>query len=82
MASCLYCRKEATDPEKGPSRWARAVIDNEQVLVCPECQRTNPEWIESADGCPVCGSKRLYKALGDRVCRSCGYQWSSEEFVL
>jgi hypothetical protein len=58
------------------------VIDNEQVLICPECQQARPDWIEEADGCPNCGSKRLYKALGDRVCRSCGHQWSDEELLL
>jgi hypothetical protein len=30
----------------------------------------------------VCGSKKLYKTLGDRVCRSCGHQWSDEEITL
>ena len=82
MAACLYCGTEATDPGKGPSRWARAVISDEQVLICPDCQRTNPDWIERAEACRACGSKRLYKALGDHVCRSCGYQWSDEELRL
>jgi len=82
VASCYLCRKDATDPGKGPSRWARAVIDDEQILVCPDCQQVHPEWIEKAEGCPVCGSKKLYKSLGDRVCRSCGHQWSNEEFKL
>jgi uncharacterized Zn ribbon protein len=58
------------------------VIANEQVLICPDCQRERPSWIEQADSCPVCGSKRLYKAIGDRVCRSCGHQWSDEELRL
>jgi uncharacterized Zn ribbon protein len=82
MAACHYCSTEATDPGKGPSRWARAVMRDEQILVCPDCQQSHPEWIEEADACPVCGSKRLYKAMGDRVCRSCGHQWSDEEFKL
>jgi hypothetical protein len=82
MASCHYCATEATDPGKGPSRWARAVMSDEQILVCPDCQKSHPEWIDDVDSCPVCASKRLYKAMGDRVCRSCGHQWSDEEFRL
>jgi uncharacterized Zn ribbon protein len=78
MASCLYCRKEAVDPASGPSPWRRAVIDDAQVLICPECQRDHPEWIERAEGCPVCASKRLYKLVGEKVCRACGHQWSDE----
>lgn len=82
MARCHLCGTEATDPVKGASRWARAVIDGEQVLVCPECQKRNPDWSDRAEACPVCGSKRLYKSLGDKVCRSCGHQWSDEKFEL
>jgi predicted amidophosphoribosyltransferase len=82
MASCHFCGSLSTDPVKGPSPWARAVIANEQVLICPDCQRARPEWIEEADACPACGSKRLSKTLGDRVCRSCAYQWSEETFTL
>ena len=75
MASCFFCDLQATDPKKGPSAWARAVIDREQVLICPDCQRTHPEWSERAQACPECGSKRLFKAMGDVVCKGCGYQW-------
>ena len=82
MASCLICDRVATDPVKGPSLWARAVIDDEQVLVCPECQSSHPEWVHRAESCPECGSKRLSKALGDKVCRSCAHQWSLETFSL
>lgn len=82
MAKCLYCATEATDPGKGPSAWARAVIDDEQVLVCPQCQKQRPNWRDDAEACPECGSKRLYKALGDKVCRQCGHQWSDEAFGL
>ncbi len=82
MANCLYCGVLATDPGKGPSRWARAVVAGEQVLVCPDCQQRRPDWTEAAEACPDCGSKRLMKALGDRVCRACGHQWSDDEFEL
>ena len=82
MASCLLCRTEATDPDKGPSRWTRAVVDDEQILVCPDCQKLHPEWIDRATPCPACGSKKLYKSLGDKVCRACGHQWSDEHFTL
>ena len=56
--------------------WTRAVIADEQVLVCPDCQRTKPEWMQGAEACPECGSKKLYKSLGDKICRACGNQWS------
>ena len=82
MAKCLFCATEAVDPEKGPSRWARAVISDEQVLVCPDCQTKNAGWLEKAESCVACGSKKLYKSLGDKVCRSCGHQWSEEELKL
>jgi rRNA maturation endonuclease Nob1 len=82
MASCVICRTPATDPEKGPSLWARAVIDDEHVLVCPECQRAHPAWIERAERCPGCGSRKLMKSLGDKVCRACGHQWSNDRFTL
>ena len=81
MARCHICRTEATDPEKGPSRWARAVIEGEQVLVCPDCQQKHPDWVDRATACGECGSKKLYRSLGDTVCRACGHQWSEEEFV-
>jgi hypothetical protein len=77
MARCHYCGTEATDPAKGPSRWARAVIADEQILVCPDCQKARPDWIDQTEACPQCGSRKLYKALGDKVCRACGNQWAT-----
>ena len=82
MAACFICRTEATDPSNGGSPWRRAIIDDEQVLVCPDCQRSHPDWIDRAEGCPVCASKRLYKSVGEKVCRSCGHQWSNEPLEL
>lgn len=82
MANCHLCGTLATDPPKGPSPWTRAVIAGEQVLVCPACQRAHPDWIDRAEACPACGSKRLQKTLGDRVCRACAHQWSDETFRL
>lgn len=79
---CYLCGTQATDPKKGPSRWARAVIDDDQVLVCPECQQKHPNWCDRALACPECGSKKLYRSLGDTVCRACGHQWSDEGFEL
>lgn len=76
MARCLYCSVEATDPTKGPSRWTRAVVDGDQVLICPDCAASRPDWIERAQACEVCRSKKLYKAMGDVVCRACGHQWT------
>ncbi len=82
MAKCMICATPAIDPGKGPSRWARAVVDGEQILVCPDCQERNPDWIDRAEACPECGSKRLIKSLGDRVCRACTHQWSDENLEL
>lgn len=82
MSSCVYCSTLATDPDKGPSRWARIVIASEQVLVCPDCQRDRPGWSDEAASCPVCASKRVSKTLGDLVCRSCGHSWGGREFTL
>jgi DNA-directed RNA polymerase subunit RPC12/RpoP len=79
MAACVICGEQATDPGRGPSRWVRAVIGSEQVLVCPDCQRAHPEWVTKAVSCPACGSKKLYKSLGDTICRVCGHQWSDED---
>jgi hypothetical protein len=78
----MICGINATDPGKGPSRWARAVVEGEQILVCPDCQAKHPDWIERAETCPECGSNRLIKSMGDRVCRACGHQWSDEDLKL
>jgi hypothetical protein len=82
MAACFICGRQALDPSDGESPWRRAVVDDAQILVCPDCQRSHPEWIDRAEGCPVCASKRLYKSVGEKVCRSCGYQWSNEPLEL
>ena len=78
----MICGTVAIDPSNGESPWRRAIIDDVQVLVCPDCQRSHPDWIERAEGCPACASKRLYKSVGEKVCRSCGYQWSNEPLEL
>jgi uncharacterized Zn ribbon protein len=82
VAACFVCGTNATDPSGGPSPWRRAVVSDEQVLICPDCQRTHPEWIDRAESCPVCAGKHLYKSLGEKVCRSCGHQWSDEPLNL
>jgi hypothetical protein len=68
---CFRCRIRQTDPERGASPWRRAVVDGEQVLVCPACQR-RPDWVSGLDRCAGCGSVRLVKALGAVLCRDCG----------
>ncbi|WP_045875519.1 hypothetical protein [Pseudofrankia sp. DC12] len=68
---CYRCDTRQTDPARGASPWARAVVGGEQVLVCPECQR-DPGWRHPLDRCVGCGSARLAKALGLVVCRDCG----------
>jgi hypothetical protein len=68
---CFRCRVRQTDPERGASPWRRAVVDGEQVLVCPACQRQT-DWVSRLDRCAGCGSARLVKALGAVLCRDCG----------
>jgi ribosomal protein L37AE/L43A len=68
---CYRCGARQTDPGKGPSPWKRGVIADEQVLVCPECQRTH-DWVGDLDRCESCGSTMLLRALGETRCRECG----------
>ena len=82
MARCYRCDTIATDPGRGKSPWARAIVGGEQVLVCPSCQADDPDWIREAESCRVCGSKRLAKTLGDVVCRACGHSSAEDEFSL
>ena len=51
-----------------------AVEKREQVLICPDCQASDPGWAASLDRCPDCGSTRLKMMLGSVVCRACGAQ--------
>jgi predicted amidophosphoribosyltransferase len=68
---CYNCGARQTDPERGPSPWARGVHSGRQVLVCPACQ-ASPEWTEDLDHCASCGSPRLSRSLGELRCRDCG----------
>jgi hypothetical protein len=70
---CHRCGRIQTDPVKGASPWARGVMDGEQILLCPECQRADPTWTQRLDQCPACGSTRLSVVLGSTVCRECGH---------
>ena len=67
---CYHCGARQTDPGKGPSPWKRGVIDDEQVLVCPDCQSTH-DWTADLDKCESCGSTMLVRALGETRCRAC-----------
>ena len=70
---CYRCGRVQTDPVRGASPWARGVVGDEQVLICPECQQTHPAWTTELRRCPSCGGSRLSVMLGDVVCRECGY---------
>lgn len=70
--ACFRCGKVQTDPVKGASPWARLVVRDEQVLLCPECQQEDPDWKLLGDRCPYCNSSRLSKVMGSVVCRGCG----------
>jgi DNA-directed RNA polymerase subunit RPC12/RpoP len=69
---CYRCGARQTDPGKGPSPWKRGVIDDEQVLVCPDCQTTH-DWVADLDHCESCGSTMLLRALGETRCRECSF---------
>ena len=68
---CYRCGARQTDPARGASPWRRGVRDAQQVLVCPDCQRTS-DWTADLDRCPACGSTALVRRLGKTVCRDCG----------
>ena len=71
---CHLCDKVQTDPVRGASPWARGVVEDEQILVCPDCQQRDASWTELLQRCPRCGGTRLSKVMGSVVCRSCGPQ--------
>ena len=67
---CFRCDARQTDPARGKSPWRQAVVRGEQVLVCPDCQRS-PNWTAQLDRCARCESVRLVKALGVVRCKDC-----------
>jgi len=69
---CYRCGTRQVDPGKGPSPWKRGVIDDEQVLVCPDCQAEH-NWTADLDRCGSCGSTMLVRALGETRCRACSF---------
>ena len=69
---CYHCGARQTDPGKGPSPWKRGVINDEQVLVCPDCQASH-DWLADLDRCQSCGSTMLVRALGETRCRECSF---------
>jgi len=71
-AACWLCGRPTYDPPKQERPWARAVAGGHQVLVCPSCQQTRPDWTAGLDRCERCGQTRLSLMLGEVVCRGCG----------
>jgi uncharacterized protein (DUF983 family) len=69
---CVVCGRRQTDPARGASPWQRGVVRGEQVLGCPDCQRSGA-WARVLDACASCGSTALVRRLGDTVCRACGH---------
>jgi hypothetical protein len=68
---CYHCGARQVDPVRGHSPWRRAVRDDQQVLICPDCQvATN--WTADMDKCPQCGGVHLVRRLGEVECRDCG----------
>jgi hypothetical protein len=68
---CFRCGTRQNDPPRGASLWRRGVRGGEQVLICPECQRTT-DWTALLDRCGYCGSTALGRRLGEVTCRDCG----------
>ena len=68
---CYRCGTRQVDPVRGHSPWRRGVRDDQQVLVCPDCQAT-ANWTADMDKCPQCGSLHLVRRLGEVECRDCG----------
>jgi hypothetical protein len=73
--ACHRCGARQGDPQRGPSPWARAVSQGEQILVCPVCQQ-DADWRADLQRCPACDGVRLSKTLGVLRCSACG--WSGE----
>jgi hypothetical protein len=70
---CYRCRKVQTDPVKGASPWGVGVVAGDQILICPDCQREDPGWVDALEHCPRCGSTRLSVKMGSLYCRQCNY---------
>lgn len=68
---CYRCGRVQTDPAKGASPWVVAVLGDDQILVCPDCQQLTG-WDAQLRCCANCGSTRLRIQLGSVVCRACG----------
>lgn len=68
---CYRCDRVQTDPARGSAPWARGVVDRTQILICPQCQEKNPEWVAELEVCPRCGSTRLSIVMGSVLCRQC-----------
>lgn len=68
---CYRCGVRQTDPVRGASSWKRAVVREQQVLICPDCQRAH-DWSVELDRCQGCGSTILVCRLGEVECRDCG----------
>jgi hypothetical protein len=69
---CYRCGVRQVDPVRGHSPWQRGVRGDQQVLVCPDCQRA-PGLTADLDRCRKCGGVRLVRRLGEVECRGCGF---------
>jgi hypothetical protein len=72
---CYRCGRVQTDPVKGASPWGRGVVDGNQILLCPDCQKSDPQWKSRLQRCPKCSSTRLSVVLGSVICRECKFDW-------
>lgn len=75
---CYRCGVRQVDPVRGHSPWQRGVRDEQQVLICPDCQAT-ADWKSELDSCQRCGGVRLVRRLGEVECRDCEFVIPPEE---
>ncbi len=68
---CYRCGTRQADPDRGESPWKRGVRDDEQVLICPQCQASH-DWAADMDRCAHCSGIHLLRRLGETECRDCG----------
>lgn len=66
---CFRCGTRQADPEPGkPSPWRHGVVDEHQVLICPECY---PGALGDLTHCSRCDSVRLVRRLDQVECLEC-----------
>src|ERR1700749_2967170 len=68
---CFHWGTRQVAPDRGPSPWGRGLLNDHQILVCPDCQAQR-DWTADLDRCGRCGSAHLVRRLDEVECRDCG----------